>query len=81
MSSLETKALPAQPLGTDLVSPSQPVMKQDVLAMTAGTREAGWIPGVSVLSIQRDTQGLEVMHRKVTIFTGKKQINLECQLL
>lgn len=35
-------------------------------------REVGRIPGMLVLSTQRDAQDLEVMHRKVTIFTGKK---------
>lgn len=56
-------------------------MKQDVLAMTARTVTTpsvlDWHRGgldrcVSVLSIQRDAQDLEVMHRIVFIFTGKK---------
>ena len=95
MPSLETKASPAQPLGTDrpdTLGQSEPAghetgcagdaredghRTESVLDSHCRTgREEGWVPGVSVLSIQRDAQGLEVIHRIVIIFTRKKNISI-----
>lgn len=86
MPSLETKASPAQPLGTDrldTVSQSESAGHETGCAgddrkdshhpeSVLDWHRGGLDPCVSVLSIQRDAQDLEVMHRIVFIFTGKK---------